>query len=318
MITSLESIEIFEKINEEKMEKAKVKSDSLADVIKKIDNSEFWALDFYDLPLQDRRIAFLYGFQKSLDRKRSLVRQFEEASSAREIYEKIFSIPLQYDAELDVILFEDHIHFLFDENLKKEFNLPRKEGRHVTLLSDSERFNEYGKQFAGAISIIDRNYPDLKEGAYHERYHGLTYGMPLSQIASIAASYWNGLDKKPRLEPTARNILDFFITKFLSVHIEVNAIYHASGGLDEEKLFSGYHNPTMFQALGIFYPEYLEHNRTVKASAPARLLGNCARVYNHYTNILRRASTEDRKKIQLCLELLMYNELDKLLDLISS
>ena len=313
MITRYESVNLFDSISDEDVSKAISRSNKLYNIIDLINREQDWELPFYDLPLEERRIAFLYGFQKSLNKKRKLVKKFRKAKSAEQIYENIFCVPKYPDEYVEVILFDDHIHFLFDTNIRERFKLPEKQGRLVSFLSDKENLSEYGRKFKGTLSIIDINYPDSNEGAYHERYHGLTYEMPLSQTFEIAGRYWEKLRDK-KLELNVQNISDFYMLKQLSAHVESNATYCASNYVDYDKLY-GDPFKKIFETLRLFYPEYIENEWTVQG-APSRLLGSVTKIYSRISNIFFRLNGADKKKVLLYSELLMYNELEKLHELI--
>jgi len=310
MTTRLKSIELFEKITDQEVEKAAAESSSLADIIRAIDEGRDWALDFYELSVEERKTAFLYAYQQSIQRKRELVSQFKGFKPA-DIFANIFNIPLIRTEGLRAILFEDHIHFLIGAYLKTLFRLPNKQGRLITFLSDSEHLSDYGRYFAGTVSIVDENYDNLEEAAYHERYHGLTNSMPLSQTVDIVGYYWRKLKGKV-LEPNSKNVTDFLIMKSLTAHLEVNAMYHTLKGLDQQRLLSAYYHPSIFQVLGIFFPDYVTYTRTIKGGAPAKVISECLKIYRRHLDIMGEINTGNNKKVQLYLELLMYNELEKL------
>jgi hypothetical protein len=310
----LKSIGLFdEEVNEESVRASRALSKSLDSVITAIDEERNWAIRFYDLPLEERKTAYLYAYQKSLERKKELVRLFRGFKPA-DIFANIFNVSLKSKKEVDVILFEDHIHFILELSLKQRFKVKKGEGRIITALLDDENLTDYGRYFEGTVSIVNKNYSNHEEAAYHERYHGLTYDMPLQRLADIIARYWKRVGKA-RLKPDNGNITDFLIKESVIAHMEANAIYHTSKGLDEDRFLSAYYIPSMFQILGVFFPEYL--CRTIKGGPPSRLVGELVKIYRNYVNILGRTNTNSNKKVQMYLELLRFDELEKLPELVN-
>jgi hypothetical protein len=308
MKNRLESVKIFDEISQEEVDEAAGSNNGLADIIRDIDEGKEWCLKFYDLPLACRRIAFLYGYKKSLECKRELVRQFRK-TKPRDIFKAVFSVPLWHFDKVSLVRFEDHIHFLVNSATRDKFRLPENEGRLVSLISDDKNLTYFGRQYAGTVSIIDEEFSSPEEAAYHERYHGLTHDLPVSRTTSIAAQYWKKHRKK-QMAATNQNINDFLLLKYLATHEEVCAMLHSSKNFDEQLLYRGYYMTSMWQGLLAFYPEYM--TRTIKGGNVAKFMGGILNIYNYYRDLIVSVREADKNKVQLYLELLRHDELGKL------
>jgi hypothetical protein len=314
MKSRLESVKIFDEISQQEVDEAASKNNNLADIIRDIDEGREWCLKFYDLPLDCRRVAFLYGYKKSLEYKRELVGQFRK-TKPRDVFQAIFSVPLMYFDKVSLVRFEDHMHFILNSVTRERFGLPEKEGRLVSLISDDMNLTYFGRQYAGTVSIIDEKFCSPEEAAYHERYHGLTYELPVSRTTSIAARYWKK-HRQRRMAATNQNIHDFLLLKYLATHEEVCAMLHASKDFDEQLFYRGYYMTTLWQGLLAFYPEYM--TRTIKGGNVSKFMGGIQRIYNYYRDLIVSIREADKNKVQLYLELLRHDELKNLPEIVKS